>query len=286
VASAAKPARRIPWMLLAIITVLAVLALAASYWFFVGRLVETTDDAYVGGDVTVMSPKVNGFVTDVLVHDNQFVHANQVLIRLDARDYDARLAQASAEVESAQAAVVELQAKKSLQLATINEQAAEVRASGAELTRSAADQTRYRELVKDDAVSNQVVERADADLTKAHAAVDRSSAALIAAQRQIAVLDAQIGDAEARIATAGGATGRGIECGVHHDPLADRRLRRQSHRACRLAGERRRVAADRSAVERTVDRRQLQGRPVEEDARWRWCRRRSGCVEQTDSRRG
>jgi membrane fusion protein (multidrug efflux system) len=192
VASAAKPVRRIPWMLLAIITVLAVLALAASYWFFVGRFVETTDDAYVGGDVTVMSPKVSGFVTDVLVRDNQFVHANQVLIRLDARDYDARLAQASAE----------LQAKKSLQLATINEQAAEVRASGAELTRSAADQTRYRELVKDEAVSNQVVERADADLTKAHAAVERSSAGLIAAQRQIAVLDAQIGDAQARIATA------------------------------------------------------------------------------------
>jgi membrane fusion protein (multidrug efflux system) len=105
-------------------------------------------------------------------------------------------------VRSAQAAVIELQAKKSLQLATINQQAAEARASGAELTRSAADQTRYRELVKDDAVSNQVVERADADLVKARAAVDRSAAALTAAQRQIAVLDAQIGDAEARIATA------------------------------------------------------------------------------------
>ena len=112
-AQTAKPARRIPWMLLAVITVVVVLALAASYWFFVGRFVETTDDAYVGGDVTVMAPKVNGFVTDVLVHDNQFVHANQVLIRLDARDYDARLAQAKAEVQSAQAAVTELQAKKS-----------------------------------------------------------------------------------------------------------------------------------------------------------------------------
>src|SRR6478752_5542635 len=81
-AQAAKPARRVPWMLLAIITVLAVLALAASYWFFVGRFVETTDDAYVGGDVTVMAPKVNGFVADVLVKDNQFVHAGQVLVRL------------------------------------------------------------------------------------------------------------------------------------------------------------------------------------------------------------
>ncbi|WP_096725054.1 HlyD family secretion protein [Paraburkholderia acidicola] len=201
-ADIAKPARRIPWMLLAIVTVVVVVAIAVSYWFIVGRFIETTDDAYVGGDVTVMAPKVNGFVTDVLVKDNQYVHANQVLIRLDSRDYDARLAQADAEVASAQASVTELQARKSLQLATINEQSAEVKASGAELTRSAADQTRYRELVKDDAVSNQVVERADADLTKAHAAVDRSNAALLAAQRQLTVLDAQIGDAQARVATA------------------------------------------------------------------------------------
>ena len=121
-----------------------------------------------------------------------------MLIRLDARDYDARLAQANAEVQSAQAAVTELQAKQVLTACRPStSRQAEVRASGAELTRSAADQTRYRELVKDDAVSNQVVERADADLTKAHAAVDRSDAALIAAQRQIAVLDAQIGDAAA-----------------------------------------------------------------------------------------
>ncbi|SEB24194.1 HlyD family secretion protein [Paraburkholderia sartisoli] len=197
-----NPTRRIPWMLLAVIAVLVVLVAAGSYWFMVGRFVESTDDAYIGGDVTVMAPKVNGFVTDVLVKDNEHVHENQVLIRLDARDYDARLAQANAEVDSAKAAVTELQAKKSLQLATINEQGAEVRASGAELTRSAADQTRYRELVKDDAVSSQVVERADADLLKARAAVDRSNAAFVAAQRQLVVLDAQIGDAEARIATA------------------------------------------------------------------------------------
>jgi membrane fusion protein (multidrug efflux system) len=130
-AGVAKPTRRIPWMLLAVIVVLVVLASALSYWFVVGRFVESTDDAYVGGDVTVMAPKVNGFVTDLLVHDNQHVQVGQVLIRLDARDYDARLAQARADVQSAQAAVTELQAKKSLQLATINEQAAEVKASGA-----------------------------------------------------------------------------------------------------------------------------------------------------------
>ncbi|WP_250454301.1 HlyD family secretion protein [Caballeronia sp. ATUFL_M2_KS44] len=197
-----KQTRRIPWMLLALISVAIVIAAAASYWLLVGRFVESTDDAYVGGDVTVLAPKVNGFVTDVRVQDNQFVTAGQVLIRLDARDYDARLAQASAEVQSAQAAVAELEARKLLQLATINAQSAEVRASSAELTRSVSDSARYRQLVKDDAVSNQVVERADADLLKARAGVDRSSAALTAAQRQLGVLDAQINDARARIATA------------------------------------------------------------------------------------
>ncbi|WP_206996488.1 HlyD family secretion protein [Trinickia mobilis] len=201
-AHVSKAPRRIPWMLLAVLSVVVVLAAAASYWFVVGRFIESTDDAYVGGDVTVMAPRVSGFVTDVLVKDNQHVSANQVLIRLDARDYDARLAQAQADVAGAKAAVVELQAKKALQLATINVQAADVRSSQAELTRSVSDAQRYRELVKDQAVSNQVVERADADLGKAHAAVDGSQAALIAAQRQLEVLDAQINDGEARVATA------------------------------------------------------------------------------------
>jgi membrane fusion protein, multidrug efflux system len=189
-------------MLLAVLSVIVVVAAATSYWFFFGRFIQTTDDAYVGGDVTVMAPRVSGFVTDVLVKDNQHVSANQVLIRLDSRDYDARLAQTKADVDGAKAAVLELQAKKALQLATINVEAASVHASQAELTRSAADATRYSQLVKDQAVSNQVVEHADADLTKARAAVDGSNAALVAAQRQLSVLDAQINDAQAHVATA------------------------------------------------------------------------------------
>ncbi|GAB7521484.1 HlyD family secretion protein [Paraburkholderia sp. 2C] len=187
---------------LALFAVVAVALAAAGYGYFVGRFIETTDDAYVGGDVTVMAPRVSGFVTDVLVKDNQFVHANQVLIRIDSRDYDARLAQANADVQGAQAAVTELEARRALQLAVINERSAGVHASSAELTRSAADQYRYRALMKDEAVSDQVVERADADLQKARAAVDSSHASLVAAQRQLTVLDAQIADAQARVATA------------------------------------------------------------------------------------
>jgi membrane fusion protein (multidrug efflux system) len=195
-------AGRALWMRLAVSSVIVVLAAAATYWFLVSRFYESTDDAYVGGDVTVMAPKVTGFVSEVLVQDNQFVHANQVLIRLDSRDYDARLAQASADLDSAKAVVAELEAKKSLQLATIDQHEADVRASGAELTRSTLDYARYRQLVKDEAVSDQVVERADADLLKAQASLDRSHAAHAAAERELAVLDAQIGEARARVATA------------------------------------------------------------------------------------
>jgi membrane fusion protein, multidrug efflux system len=84
----------------------------------------------------------------------------------------------------------------------INQHQADARASSAELTRSAEDQTRYRELVKDDAVSNQIVERADADFSKAQAAVQSSGAAVLAAQRELDVLGAQIADAQARVNTA------------------------------------------------------------------------------------
>jgi membrane fusion protein, multidrug efflux system len=201
-AAGASKRAGVPWMLLAVGLVVVVVAAAGLYWFLVARFYQSTDDAYVGGDVTVMSPKVNGFVTDVLVQDNQFVKAGQVLIRLDARDYDARLAQASAQLQSAHAAVTEIQAKQALQLATINEQTAEVRSAGAELTRTSADQSRYQALVKDEAVSNQVVERADADLNKARAAVDQSNAGELAAKRQLGVLDAQIADAQAGVAKA------------------------------------------------------------------------------------
>src|SRR5271170_820272 len=69
---------------------LAVLAGAAWYghdWWTNGRFIESTDDAYVGGNVTAIAPHVSGFVAGVLVTDNQRVKAGQLLIQLDARDY-------------------------------------------------------------------------------------------------------------------------------------------------------------------------------------------------------
>lgn len=194
--------RRVPWMMVAVLAVVAVVASAALYWDLVLRFEQNTDDAYVGGNVTVLAPKVNGFVDQILVTDNQHVKAGDVLIRLDARDYEAKREQASAEVDSARAAVTELEAKQQLQLAVIGQHSAEKNAAAAELTRATSDNVRYRELVKSEAVSNQLVERAAADYAKASAGLERSDAALLAAKRQLDVLSAQLIDARARVNTA------------------------------------------------------------------------------------
>ena len=65
------------------VAMLAGAAWFAQDWWTRGRFIETTDDAYVGGDVTAISPHVAGFVAEIAVTDNQRVSAGQVLLRLD-----------------------------------------------------------------------------------------------------------------------------------------------------------------------------------------------------------
>jgi membrane fusion protein (multidrug efflux system) len=61
------------------------------HWFNVGRFMERTDDAYVGGDITIIAPKVAGFIREVAVTDNQRVAAGDLLVKIDDRDYRAAL---------------------------------------------------------------------------------------------------------------------------------------------------------------------------------------------------
>ena len=78
-------------------------AVVAGAWAYAHSGETSTDNAHVRGDVTSLAPKVLGYVTAVEVQDNQTVQAGDVLFRIDDRDYRARLAQAVANVEAAQA---------------------------------------------------------------------------------------------------------------------------------------------------------------------------------------
>jgi membrane fusion protein (multidrug efflux system) len=171
-------------------------------WWTVGRFIDSTDDAYVGGDITVIAPKVAGFIAEVAIADNQPVHAGDLLVRLDDRDYRAALAKAEGAVAAAQAALANLDASRRLQDAVIAQARAEVTASDAETARTQFDVVRYRQLATEQFASAQRFQQADADHKKGIAAGDRSRAALSAAQRQIDVIDTAKQQAQAALAQA------------------------------------------------------------------------------------
>ena len=189
---------------LAIVAVCAGFALIATavHWWTVGRFIESTDDAYVGGDVTVIAPKVAGFIASLNVSDNQPVHAGDLLLKLDDRDYRAALAKAEAAVAIQEAALTNLDANRYLQEAVISQAQASVTAADAEIIRTRDDQARLKNLLRSSAVSVQESEKADADYKEAVAADEKSRAGLIAAQRELEVINTQKQQAQAALGQA------------------------------------------------------------------------------------
>jgi len=171
-------------------------------WWTMGRFTETTDDAYIGGDVTVIAPKVAGFISELAVTDNQQVHAGDLLIKLDDRDYRAALAKAEAAVALQKAALMNLEATRHLQEAIVAQAQAEIAATDAEIARTHDDQVRYKNLAASGTESAQSFENADTAYKQALADGEKSQAALLAAQRQLDVIATQKQQAQAALDSA------------------------------------------------------------------------------------
>jgi membrane fusion protein (multidrug efflux system) len=184
---------------------LAVLAGGAWYgneWWTTGRFIESTDDAYVGGDVTAIAPHVAGFVEAVLVSDNQRVTAGQLLVRLDQRDFRAAEDHARAVVDARLAALDSLRAEYFVQQSAIRQQEADFSAKSAQASFAEADATRYRSLALTAAGSRQDAQRTTAADQTARSAVAASVAGLEAARQKLNVIRANITEAEASVAQA------------------------------------------------------------------------------------
>ncbi|EJN07176.1 HlyD family secretion protein [Herbaspirillum sp. YR522] len=193
------PGRR-GWLKLLLLAMVAIALVAwGVYWFSVGRHVEGTDDAYVGGDITVIAPKVAGNIEQVLVQDNQAVRAGEVLVKLDQRDFLAALARARAAVAAQQAALVNVDAERRLQDSVIEQGRAAVAAADSETARSRDDRQRYQNLVAKSAVSLQSAQRADAEFHQAQANGHKAQAALAATRRQQDVIAARRQQIEAAL---------------------------------------------------------------------------------------
>ena len=190
-------AKRLLRPVIALILVV-VAAVTAGWWFTEGRYIQSTDNAYVQGDIAVLSPRIDGNVAAILVQDNQFVRAGDPLIRLDDADWTARLDQARAAAAEAAAAVTTAHRQIDQQQAMIDAAGAAVSQAQAELVRAAADASRATTLVGTGAGSRQAADQAIADARKADAALRSALAQKAAAEQQLSVYRAQALQAEAR----------------------------------------------------------------------------------------
>jgi membrane fusion protein, multidrug efflux system len=184
-----------------IVPLLAVALIASGgwYWWSVLRYRQSTDDAYIQSDVSVISPKIEGYIKKVRVADNQEVAEGAVLFVIDDRDFRAKLAQAEAAVATQEAIIGTFESRRKLQQAMIDQAVAVVKSAEADLSRAQQDYKRYTTLLTGDFASRQRFEQAEADARKAEAALAKSRAALAAEQNQSVVLQSQQREEEAKL---------------------------------------------------------------------------------------
>jgi membrane fusion protein (multidrug efflux system) len=182
--------------------VLFLLVIWLIYYLLVGSYFVSTDDAYISADTAMIAPKIGGYVATVLVSDNQAVTAGQVLATLDDRDYQAGFDAAKADVQAAKAAILSDQAQLELQQAKIQAAQATVAADEARERFAAQDKRRYAQASQSGASTAQSSSQAATELATAQAAVDEDKANLLGAQKQVDVLNAELGQAEASLAQA------------------------------------------------------------------------------------
>lgn len=186
VVSPKPPGHALRTWVVAGITVVAVLLVLYAWRLPPFRsAVETTEDAYVRGSVTVIAPKVDGYVAEVGVLDYMPVKAGQVLVRLDDRNYRQKLEQARSNLAAQEAALANvLQARRAREAAILSAEAqlASARAQAinahAQLARAQADMRRAQQLVPDGSLSQRELDQTEAALRQAEATVLQTQAAV------------------------------------------------------------------------------------------------------------
>ena len=210
-----KPKKRskLPWIIGIAVLVLLVIA-GAAYWFLT-RNEETTDDAYTEGNAVSIAPKVSGYVVERRVGDNQFVHAGDLMLRIDPREYVNSRDQARANLDLARAqmqgAEIDLQIARVRYPADRLQAQAQVEQAHANQTNAARDYQRQR-TIDQRATTQSAVDQATANFQATSASAKQAEAQLqvnslvpqniAAADTTLKQRQAQVEQAEASLAQA------------------------------------------------------------------------------------
>ena len=139
--------RRIRTVLFIVLAVLAVIAIGYGVrWLVYGRYIESTDDAYLRADSVTVSPRVNGYIDQVYVVDNQIVKAGDPLVHIDLRNYQALLSQQDATVAARSADIQAAESQITQQQATVEQAKAQLVGAEANAKYARDEADRYKGL--------------------------------------------------------------------------------------------------------------------------------------------
>lgn len=187
------------------IFLLIVALIAAGFfaqWFFKGRFYETTDNAYVQGEITRVSSQLGARIVEVMVGDNEHVEKGQLLVKLESDDFQLAVDRAGAALTMREAERVQAQSKLTQQASLIAASEAKVSSTQASLGRSQIDLSRAQTLRKPGYVSEERVTTLSADNHIARSQVAMAQADLQGQRQQVNALTAEIKRLDAMITNA------------------------------------------------------------------------------------
>ena len=187
---ATNPARRRGLTVIAAAVALAAIAWGGWHWAN-GRHVETTDNAYVAGNVVQITPQIGGTVVSIGADDTDYVKAGQLLVKLDPADARVALEQAEAQLAQTVREVRTLFANNSTLKAQVSLRSADLARAQADAARAQDDVNRRTPLMASGAVGKEEFQHATAQLAAARSTVAAAQSAVVAAQEQLAASQTQ-----------------------------------------------------------------------------------------------
>lgn len=184
---------------LVLFSVLALTGWFGYSWFEERRHYESTDNAYLKANSVLITPKIEGYISQLNIDDNQAVKKGEVLAVIEPHDYQVKLDLALAKVHEAQADIARLDSNKNTQqahVATANAAVSEVEARRHTIEK---DLQRFMKLVESGAAPQQMLDKMFSQSRETVAQLHGSKSAVSAQSKQLSSYDREIDGAQARL---------------------------------------------------------------------------------------